>query len=77
MLKGRNMENEQKTEAQQPEEVTGPQVVEFEIGAVLMVEGVRLRLSYVNEGKRRLTFVPVDSELIVTEKRDPVVGVAR
>jgi hypothetical protein len=47
-------------------------------GTVIEVEGIQLRLSYVNSGKNRLTFVPVEPSIeIIESPRDPIVGVSR
>ena len=37
--------------------------VELRVGSVVEIYGVKCRLTYVNAGKRRLTFVPVDAKM--------------
>jgi hypothetical protein len=39
--------------------------IAMKLGTLIDVEGIKLMLVYVNEGKQRLTFIPADSAIRV------------
>lgn len=55
---------------------TGP--IRFTLGEVMLVQGLHMKLTYVNPGRKRLTFTVLDDvRLIDPVEKDPIVGVSR